>query len=115
MVLEKTLGNLLNCKEIQPVHPKGDQSGIFIRRTGAEAKTPIPGHLMKRTDSLKKTLMGNIEGGRRRGWQRMRWLKDITELKDMSLSKLRELVMGREVWHAVVHRVEESVTTEWLN
>ena len=75
VVLEKTLESSLDCKEIQPVHPKGDQSWLFIGRTDAEAETPILGQLMQRTDSLEKTLMlGKVEGGRRRGQQGMRWL-----------------------------------------
>jgi len=113
VVLEKALESPLDCKEIQPAHPKGNQSWIFIGRIDAEAETPYFGHLMWRTDSLEKTLMlGKIEGGRERGQQRMRWLDAITDWMDMNLSKLRELVTDREAWHTVVHGVTKNRT--WL-
>ena len=112
MVLEKTLESPLDCKEIQPVHSK-EQSWVFIGRTDVEAEAPVlcSGHLMRRGDSLEKTLMlGKIEGRRRRGQQRMRWLDSITDSMDMGLGGLRKLVMGREAWHAVVHGVTNSWT-----
>ena len=111
-MLQKTLESPLDCKEIQPVHSEGDQPwGISLEGMMLKLKLQYFGHLMQIVDSLEKTLMlGGIGGRRRRGRQRMKWLDGITDLMDVSLSELREMVMDRKSWSAAIHGVTKSQT-----
>ena len=103
MVLEKTLESPLDCKEIQPIHPKGDQSWVFIGGLMLKLKLQYFVYLMRRADSFEKILMmGKIEGRRRRGLESMRWLEGITDSMDMNLSNLQDMMKDREAWHATV-------------
>ena len=111
MVLEKTLEGPLDCKEIQPVHSEEISPGISLEGMMLKLKLQCFGHLMRRVDSLEKTLMaGGIGGRRRRGRQRIRWIDGITDSMDVGLSELQEMVMGREAWRAAIHGVAKCRT-----